>query len=67
MEAGSGDGGRVFRPGGASPWTTWQNRQWAEAAEVLHQLVGDHFEAFGARVATRREGQGLPQFVEDPI
>ena len=32
--------------------------------EVLHQLVRDHFETFVARAAARREGQGLPKFVE---
>ncbi len=32
--------------------------------EVLHQLVCDHFETLRARVADRREGQGLPAFVE---
>jgi len=32
--------------------------------DVLHQLVCDHFETFRERVAARRDGQGLPQFVE---
>jgi hypothetical protein len=32
--------------------------------EVLHSIVRDHYETFRAQASERREGQGLPQFVE---
>jgi hypothetical protein len=32
--------------------------------EVLHSIVRDHYETFRAQAAERREGQGLPRFVE---
>jgi len=31
---------------------------------ALHQIVRDHYETFRAQVAERRDGQGLPKFVE---
>jgi hypothetical protein len=34
------------------------------AHTVLHGLVRDHFERFRARAVSRRDGEGLPRFVE---
>jgi hypothetical protein len=35
--------------------------------EVLHTLVRDHYETFRAQAAGRRDGQGLPRFVERAV
>ena len=32
--------------------------------EVLHRIVRDHYETFRAQASERRDGQGLPRFVE---
>jgi hypothetical protein len=50
-------------------WTSWAfpslvYRPRSPEQEVLHTLVRDHYETFRAQAAGRRDGQGLPRFVE---
>ena len=33
-------------------------------ADVLRQVIREHFETFRARAAARRDGEGLPRFVD---
>ena len=35
------------------------------AADVLHRVVREHLQAFLAEAAHRRDGEGVPRFVED--
>ena len=48
--------------GVALPSSVYQPRTPAQG--VLYQVVRDHFETFRAQTASLRDGEGLPQFVE---
>jgi hypothetical protein len=46
----------------AAPSTTYELRRPAQGP--LYQIVHEHFETFRAQAASLRDGEGLPQFVE---
>ena len=54
--------GAAFWSGVAAPSTTYEPRCPAQTA--LYQIVRDHFETFRVQAARLRDGEGLPQFVE---